>query len=243
MSIVDGTGLITWEGGLFEPGSDLLRRTQWAFGRIRADGGRIILNEAGRPYGVESDQYARTAAQTASGISTVWFQWGRFLRKETPSAADPRSGNALVSEHTQGIAIDCNAPTVFDMTLRAKYFGQAGLKQTISSESWHWAIRGNPSVDLGTVASALRVSPLQSLIPEIPKVRATMHVLVSDIESTRWAIVRPDGSHSVLDNESQRIAYTAISAAEQGRYNGDQPNPYVAKVTGQQFDALGLGDR
>jgi len=149
--------LVTWEGGLFEPGSDLLRRTQWAFGKIRADGGRIILNEAGRPYGVPGDQFVRNASQTASGISTVYFQWGRYLRGETPSAANPALG-PLASEHTQGIATDTNSPSVFDMTLRAKYFGQAGLKNTISSESWHWAIRGNPTVALTSTAGGNAVS-------------------------------------------------------------------------------------
>lgn len=144
MSLVDGKGLVTWEGGLFEPNSDLLRRVQWAFGRIREDGGTIILNEAGRPFGVPGDANVRYASQTASGVSTVWFQWGRYLRGETPSAADPRSGNVYASEHTQGIATDTNAPTVFDMTLRAKYFGMVGMFRTIASESWHFAIRRDP---------------------------------------------------------------------------------------------------
>lgn len=156
MSIVDGKGLITWEGGLFEPNSDLLRRVQWAFGRIRADGGTIILNEAGRPFGEPADMNVRNAWQTVSGVSTVWFQWGRYLRGETPSAANPNSGT-LASEHTQGKAIDCNAPSVFDATLRAKYFHQVGMQQTISSESWHWAIRGAASVSLASVTDVTAV--------------------------------------------------------------------------------------
>ncbi|OJX72838.1 hypothetical protein [Leifsonia sp. 71-9] len=159
MSIIDGKGLVTWEGGLFEPGSDLLGRTQWAFAQIRSAGGTIVLNEAGRPYGVPSDQYVRNASQTASGISTVYFQWGRYLRGETPSAANPALG-PLASEHTQGIATDTNAPSVFDMTLRAKYFGQAGLKNTIASESWHWAIRGpvQAGVSLAAVSGATSIN-------------------------------------------------------------------------------------
>jgi hypothetical protein len=153
MSIIDGKGLITWEGGLFEPDSDLLHRVQWAFAQIRAAGGTIILNEAGRPFGVPGDAKVRNASQTASGVSTVWFQWGRYERGETPSAADPRSGNTLASEHTQGIAIDCTAVDVFTTTLRAKYFPQVGLKNTISSESWHWAIRGAAQVSLAGLAA------------------------------------------------------------------------------------------
>lgn len=160
MSIIDGQGLITWEGGLFAPGSDLLRRVKWAFGKIRAAGGTIYLNEAGRPFGVPGDANVGWEWQTASGRSTVWFQWGRYLRGETPSAADPRSGNVFASEHTQGIAIDCNAPTAADAALRAKYFAQAGLKNTISSESWHWAIRGNPLVDISIDTASDGATPL-----------------------------------------------------------------------------------
>ena len=158
MSIVDGTGLVTWEGGLFEPNSDLLHRVQWAFARIRADGGTIILNEAGRPFGVPHDADVRDASQTASGVSTVWFQWGRYKRGETPSAANPNSG-ALASEHTQGKAIDCNAPTVFDATLRAKYLHMVGMTQTIlPSETWHWAIRGSSTVSLASVAEVTTIT-------------------------------------------------------------------------------------
>ncbi|MFF2054106.1 hypothetical protein ACFVU2_21045 [Leifsonia sp. NPDC058194] len=180
MSIVDGKGLITWEGGEFAPGSDLLRRLQWAFPQIRAAGGRISLTEAGRPFGVPSDANVRNAWQTASGVSTVWFQWGRFLRGETPSAADPRSGNTMASEHTQGIAADCYCPTVFDEMLRAKFFAMVGLKQTISSESWHWAIRGPSLVDLTSsagVGSVTHLTPAASvakpILEDIMAVRAT----------------------------------------------------------------------
>ena len=144
MSIVDGTGLIEWEGGLFEPGSDLLARTRWAFHHIREDGGDINLNEAGRPFGVSSDQYVRNAWETASGLSTVWYQWGRAERGETPSAANP-AGGIYASEHTRGIATDTNANP---MWLREKYFAMVGMENTIASETWHWAIRSDPTVDL-----------------------------------------------------------------------------------------------
>lgn len=148
MSIVDGKGLIEWEGGLFAPDSQLLPRVRWAFAQIRAEGGSITLNEAGRPFGVSSDQYARSSQDTESGLSTVWFQWGRYERGETPSAANP-AGGVYASEHTQGIAIDCNAnPT----SLRAEYFPMVGLENTIASESWHWAIRGPSQVDLSAYA-------------------------------------------------------------------------------------------
>lgn len=149
MSIVDGNNLIEVRGCLFEPDSDLLRRLTWATAQIGAEGGTLYWTEAGRPVGVPSDANVRSSSQTASGRSTVWFQWGRYLRGETPSAADPRTG-PLASEHTRGIAIDCNAPTQRDAELRAKYFRLVGLENTVSSESWHWAIRGPVLVDLGS---------------------------------------------------------------------------------------------
>lgn len=159
MSIVDGVGLIEWEGGLFTPDSALLPRVRWAFAQIRAAGGSITLNEAGRPYGVASDtNVGRSGAGssgTFSGRSTVYYQWGRHLlwrdtggRQGTPSAADP-SGGPYASEHTQGIAIDCNAGNA---SLRARYFAMVGLSNTIASESWHWAIRGPSQVDLSDYA-------------------------------------------------------------------------------------------
>lgn len=144
MSIVDGTGLIVWEGMLFEPGSDLLARLRWAFAQIRAEGGSIKGNEAGRPFGVYSDRYVEDASDTASGISTVNYQWGRFLRGETPSAADPANG-IYASEHTTGKASDTNANPTW---LREKYFIKAGLRNTIDSEPWHWAIRYDPDPDV-----------------------------------------------------------------------------------------------
>lgn len=201
MSIYDGKGLILWEDGLFVPGSDLLARVKWAFAQIRAAGGTILLNEAGRPFGVPSDQNVLYPWQTASGYSTVYYQWGRYKRGQTPSAANPALGpNA--SEHTQGIAIDCNAPSVFDATLRAKFFALVGLKQTISSESWHWAIRGPAQVDLSAFAggnatpidnspaSKVRV-PTQEEVDEMSANRDA--AIVRDYEKNRLAFIYPNG--------------------------------------------------
>lgn len=150
MGMVDGAGLIEVNGCLFTPDSALLPRLRWATAQIEASGGSLVWNEAGRPYGVSGDANVRSSSQTASGRSTVWYQWGRYLRGETPSAANP-AGGPYASEHTQGIAIDCNAnPT----SLRARFFAQVGLSNTIASESWHWAIRGGiaSGVDLASYA-------------------------------------------------------------------------------------------
>ncbi|GAA2230177.1 hypothetical protein N1031_06885 [Herbiconiux moechotypicola] len=149
MGMVDGNGLIEWEGGLFDPAGDLLPRVRWAFEHIRAEGIRILLNEAGRPYGVPSDRYATSAANTQSGRSTVWYQWGRYLRGETPSAANPALG-PYASEHTQGKAIDSNTS---DMSARTRILRMVGMINTIASESWHSAIRFDSQVDLSAYAS------------------------------------------------------------------------------------------
>lgn len=144
MSIVDGTGLIEWEGMLFEPGSDLLARTRWVFNYVRERGATIVGNEAGRPFGVYSDRNVRNASDTASGRSTVHYQWGRYLRGETPSAADP-AGGIYASDHTKGLATDTNCS---DIAIRREGMRLVGMVQTIPSESWHFAIRSAPLVDL-----------------------------------------------------------------------------------------------
>lgn len=185
MSIVDGKGLVSWEGGLFTPDSALLPRVRWAFAQIRAEGGDITLNEAGRPFGVPGDADVEDSSQTASGLSTVWYQWGRYQRGETPSAANP-AGGAYASEHTQGIAIDCNAnPT----SLRAKYFPMVGLANTISSESWHWAIRGPSNVDLSDYQYAgQNITPISpeedDMTPEQAKTLADLAWTVGQIKGS-----------------------------------------------------------
>jgi hypothetical protein len=210
MSIIDGTGLVTWEGGLFEPNSDLLRRVQWAFAKIRADGGHIELNEAGRPFGVPGDMNVRNASQTASGRSTVWFQWGRYKRGETPSAANPNSGQ-LASEHTQGIAIDCNAEDVYTATLRVKYFAMVGMKQTISSESWHWAIRGNPTVEIATVAAGGGATLLNNNREEDDDMPTS--IVMQEPNKTLW-LLPEDGSMTALKSMDELASLIMTDAVK-----------------------------
>ena len=155
MGMVDGTGLIEWNGGLFDPAGDLLPRVRWVFDQMDKAGFRIILNEAGRPYGVESDRYVRNSWQTASGRSTVWFQWGRYERDETPSAANPYNG-PYASNHTKGLSVDTNT---LNMGLRRQLFAQVGMDFDVSSESWHCTIYRPSSVDLSAFAT-LNVTPI-----------------------------------------------------------------------------------
>lgn len=149
MGMVDGVGLIEWEGGLFDPAGDLLPRVRWVFTQMRAEGWDIELNEAGRPFGVFSDRYATSASGTASGRSTVNYQWGRYLRGETPSAANPAAGE-YASNHTRGLSVDTNTN---NMARRRELFAQVGMDFDIASESWHCTIYRPSTVDLSAFAS------------------------------------------------------------------------------------------
>lgn len=143
MSLVDGRGLIRWEGALFDPAdresAALLARLKWAIPEIRRRGGKVTVTEAGRPVGVSSDRFARNAWDTASGISTMWFQWGRYLRGETPSAINPAEA---LSTHTLGSGVDLSSPTARDVRIRNEVLAMVGIIQTIPQvESWHYELR------------------------------------------------------------------------------------------------------
>ncbi|WP_291053747.1 hypothetical protein [Herbiconiux sp.] len=159
MTLVDGSNLSTWEGGLFDRDNEnsvsLLYRLLWIFTQLREEGVDVGLNEAGRPFGSFSDiavgRNGQSASQTASGRSTVCYQYGRYLlyvatggAQGTPSAANPYAGQ-YASKHTVGVAgdIDC------DSYSRLDYWAErAGMKRTISSEIWHYEIYRNPDGDI-----------------------------------------------------------------------------------------------
>jgi hypothetical protein len=155
MTLRDGTNLSRWEGGLFDRDNadsvSLLFRLIWLFTAYRAAGGRIGLNEAGRPLGVPGDTDVGRAGAgsggTLSGLSTVFYQWGRYLlyratggRQGTPSAADPYG---TPSRHLVGLAADIDAS---DYALLDRLAAQVGMRRTISSEIWHYEIVSNPSI-------------------------------------------------------------------------------------------------
>jgi hypothetical protein len=159
MSLVDGNDLSTWEGGLFDRNNEdsvsLLFRLLWIFTQGRAEGMGLGLNEAGRPFGVFSDidvgRNRGSASQTASGRSTVCYQYGRYLlwvatggREGTPSAANPYSG-VYASQHTRGLAADIDASNYGRLDQLA---ARVGMKRTISSEIWHYEIFRNPDPDI-----------------------------------------------------------------------------------------------
>ena len=114
---------------------------------VEQAGGDLYLNEGNRPRGVPSDRNARSSSQTASGESTQYFQHGRYLRGETPSAINP---DVRDSNHTGGRALDSNAPTARDMRLRAEGAYLAGLVFNVPSESWHQEPLATPRESLAS---------------------------------------------------------------------------------------------
>ena len=141
---IPADALVSVEGFLFDPG--MATRLVPALAAARAAGGIVSINEGYRPLGSPPDQWVRDAAATSTGGSNQWFQWGRFQRGETPSAAYPGNSN-----HGWGKAGDAdiqNRPAVVEA------FRQYGLLFTISSEPWHFD-------DSGPILAALNQTPIR----------------------------------------------------------------------------------
>ena len=119
-------------GQYFEP--DMANRMAYLLSQVN-----VHINEGYRPLGSEPDQYVTNEANTSTGGSNQWFQWGRFKRGETPSAGTPGT-----SSHGWGLAADINPgrgnPQV------AEICAQLGLIFTVASESWHVAADGTPTI-------------------------------------------------------------------------------------------------
>ena len=162
MSLEDGLNLSRWQDCLFDrdnPDSvSLLFRTMWACDQFDAEGILWRLDEAGRPRGVEIPDFgaglANNVTATASGISTMWYQWGQAEADPpyTPSAVDPRTGT---SDHTLGKADDI---WTNNRARQHQIFRRVGMWQTVPSEQWHEAIRENPdpSIDFTPYADRVR---------------------------------------------------------------------------------------
>lgn len=125
---IPADALVSVEGFLFDP--SMAARLVPALAAARAAGGIVSINEGYRPLGVPNDQYIRTEGATSTGGSNQWFQWGRFLRDETPSAAYPGNSN-----HGWGKAGDAD---IQNRSVVVEAFRQYGLLFPISSEPWHF---------------------------------------------------------------------------------------------------------
>lgn len=127
------SAMVEVQGQYFEP--DMGARMAYLLSQVN-----VHINEGYRPRGVESDQYVTNEANTSTGGSNQWFQWGRYKRGETPSAGWPPAGTS----HGWGLAADINPgrgnPQV------AALCAQLGLIFTIDSEAWHIAADGTPSI-------------------------------------------------------------------------------------------------
>lgn len=126
---------------LLEPGT--AKRVRHVVRRMEEHGRQLILLEGLRPVGEPGDQWVTNERQTSTGGSTQWYQWGRYRRGETPSAAYPGE-----SRHGSGRAIDWNAPSDTDMAYRARFMREAGMVANVDSESWHAEPLGPVLVDL-----------------------------------------------------------------------------------------------
>lgn len=147
---------------LLEP--DTARRVRYVVAHMQAAGHELLLTEGYRPVGQPADQYVTAEARTSTGGSNQWFQWGRYQRGLTPSAAWPGT-----SRHGSGVAIDWNAPTTAGMRVRAEAMHMVGLVANVPSESWHAEPLGPVLVDLTQYRAAQTASnTIRSLIKEAP---------------------------------------------------------------------------
>lgn len=121
------------QGEWFEP--SMANAMDQLLSQAAANGVNIHINEGYRPLGEPGDQYVTNESQTSMGRSTQWFQWGRYLRGETPSAGTPGT-----SSHGWGMAADINPGR--NNSVVANIASSLGLSFTVPSESWHLAIGG-----------------------------------------------------------------------------------------------------
>jgi hypothetical protein len=108
----------------------------------------VKLSEAYRPLGIPADQYIHAngngdpVRRTSTGGSNQWFQYGRFLRKETPAAAYP--GGSI---HGFGLAADLNSlplPSGAGNPQLVAIMKTHGFVFDIGSEPWHAHFVGIP---------------------------------------------------------------------------------------------------
>lgn len=99
---------------------------------------RLTIQEAYRPLGIPADEHVRDEFHTSTRSSNQWFQYGRYLRKETPAAAYPGTG----SVHGYGVGADVT-PGRENPQLVA-IMKTHGFVFDIASESWHCHYVGLP---------------------------------------------------------------------------------------------------
>lgn len=108
-----------------------------------ATGVTLGVTEWYRPLGSISDQYITVASRTSTGGSNQWYQYGRWRRGLTPSAAYPGT-----SEHGWALAGDITnyaRPDVWAyLKAHAAFYGFA--VNTIAGEPWHIVYTGSLKV-------------------------------------------------------------------------------------------------
>ncbi|UFS59465.1 hypothetical protein [Subtercola endophyticus] len=143
------SALVFYKGSYFSP--SMFARVKWVDDTLAAQGVAFTINQGYRFLGVPADRaigQADTSTNealahtTSTGDGNQWYQLGRQDNGSTPSAATPGTSNH--GEWDIG-AIDSNTN---NEAARDAVMAQVGLARTISSESWHAAVTGNPSVNL-----------------------------------------------------------------------------------------------
>ena len=124
--------------------ADLAKPIRWVVFTMASEGRKMALTEGYRPTGIPSDRDVRVESQTSTGGSNQWYQVGRMDQGLT-SAIIPGSGND--SKHLAGRAVDVSSPAG-DIARRNHLMDQAGLDDTVASESWHYERVGAPKVDI-----------------------------------------------------------------------------------------------
>jgi hypothetical protein len=96
---------------------------------------------------------------------------------------------------------------VYTVTLRAKYFAQVGMKQTISSESWHWAIRSDPTVALSSSVASI----LTPATPAPPKAEDMYLYKQTQGQSTTYILYIPSkGTYQTTADTNQANRWAVL---------------------------------
>lgn len=161
---------------------DMNLRVAWVVREMKARGRSLFLTEGYRPKGVPADRNVRIESQTSTGGSNQYYQHGRMLRGETPSAINPDYAD---SRHFYGLAIDWNAPSDIDMAHRALLMSDVGLVANVSSESWH-------AEPLRAVKPNVSLTPLKDGFLMALADGAQLH-LAAEVSAIRASQVHPEG--------------------------------------------------
>lgn len=199
--------------------------------------GRLLASEIafvdGEPLGVRTAAAFNAmvaACRRDTGVRLYLSDGGgyRDLAAQRELAKNPQGP---ISIATPGSSTHGNDPGAVDINnwrsaseWLAEYADDFGFYRQWASEPWHFMYNGRP---VGGGSSASPGSPQNDQ-------EVNMFVPVSDQDSSRWAVVYPDGSSQPLQNADQVAGIGKIAAAA---------GVGTASLSGSEFDSLGLSNR